>query len=240
MWVSSVVNRCRRGADPLPSSSQFFDFQMMKLVASLSLPASITAILLQRENNLLAATCDDLTVKIVDIETRRIVRELSGPRGQILDVAFSPDSRWIITASQDSIIRTFDVPTGQLVDAFRTPSVATSLSFSPTSDFLATSHVDSVGVYLWANRAQFSEVSLRSFVEEDIEDVALPTVQGLGGDESLSELAAPVRWEDIQPYTTPDQLSEELLTLSLMPRSRWQTLLNLETIKVSFAPSLDS
>lgn len=34
-------------------------------------------------------------------------------------------------------------------------------------------------------------------------------------------------------YTTPDQLTEGLLTLSLMPRSRWQTLLNLETIKVS-------
>lgn len=50
---------------------------------------------------------------------------------------------------------------------------------------------------------------------------------------ALSELTAPVRWEDLQPYTTPDQLSEELLTLSLMPRSRWQTLLNLETIKVS-------
>lgn len=49
---------------------------------------------------------------------------------------------------------------------------------------------------------------------------------------ALSELSAPVRWEDVQPYTTPDQLSQELLTLSLMPRSRWQTLLNLETIKV--------
>lgn len=54
-----------------------------------------------------------------------------------------------MTTSQDSIIRTFDVPTGQLVDAFRTASVATSLTFSPTADFLATAHVDSVGVYLW-------------------------------------------------------------------------------------------
>jgi U3 small nucleolar RNA-associated protein 21 len=34
-------------------------------------------------------------------------------------------------------------------------------------------------------------------------------------------------------YTTPEQLTEGLLTLSLIPRSRWQTLLNLETIKVS-------
>ena len=49
----------------------------------------------------------------------------------------------------DSVIRTFDIPTGRLVDVFRTPSVATSLSFSPTSDFLATAHVNSVGVFLW-------------------------------------------------------------------------------------------
>lgn len=46
-----------------------------------------------------------------------------------------------------------------------------------------------------------------------------------------------MRWEDIQPYSTPDQLSDELLTLSLMPRSRWQTLLNLETIKLRNKPT---
>lgn len=148
---------------------QFFDFQTMKLISTLTVNASVTAILLQRDNGLLAVTCDDLVLRIVDIETRRIVRELSGPRGRILDVvsgtaetrdidesqlqsppqAFSPDSRWIIVASQDSVIRTFDVPTGQLVDAFRTRAVATSITFSPTGDFLASTHVDSVGIYLW-------------------------------------------------------------------------------------------
>jgi hypothetical protein len=58
----------------------------MKLRSSLNVNASITSILLQRDNNLLATICDDLTIKIIDVETRRIVRELSGPRGQILDV----------------------------------------------------------------------------------------------------------------------------------------------------------
>ncbi|GAA5999690.1 hypothetical protein JCM10207_005870 [Rhodosporidiobolus poonsookiae] len=216
----------------LKGTIHFFDFQTMKLLSTLTLKASVTSILLQRDNGLLAVTCDDLVVRIVDIETRRVVRELVGPRGRILDLAFSPDSRWVITTSQDSIIRTFDVPTGQLVDAFRTKSVATSLAFSPTGDFLATTHVDSVGIFLWANRAQFAEVSLLSFVEEDaVEEVALPTVQGMSSEASLSALNAPSRWEDIQPYTTPDQLASELVTLSLMPRTRWQTLLNLETIK---------
>jgi hypothetical protein len=57
---------------------------------------------------------------------------------------------------------------------------------------------------------------------------------------ALEGLSAPQRWENIQPYTTPAQLSTELLTLSLMPRSRWQTLLNLETIKVRFSSLLPS
>lgn len=58
----------------------------MKLISTLTVNASVTAILLQRDNGLLAVTCDDLVLRIVDIETRRIVRELSGPRGRILDV----------------------------------------------------------------------------------------------------------------------------------------------------------
>lgn len=58
----------------------------MKLISTLTVNASVTAILLQRDNGLLAVTCDDLVLRIVDIETRRIVRELCGPRGRILDV----------------------------------------------------------------------------------------------------------------------------------------------------------
>jgi hypothetical protein len=50
------------------------------------LPSAATSILLHRDSGLLAVICDDLVVRIVDIETRRIVRELKGFRGRILDV----------------------------------------------------------------------------------------------------------------------------------------------------------
>ena len=133
---------------------------------TLVLPSTAVSITLHRDSGLLAVICDDLVVRVVDIETRRIVRELGGFRGRVLDVVssllcgalhylsprlqtFSPDSRWLVTTSMDSIIRTFDIPTGRQIDLFRTSSVATSISFSPTNDFLATSHVDSLGVFLW-------------------------------------------------------------------------------------------
>lgn len=37
-------------------------------------------------------------------------------------------------------------------------------------------------------------------------------------------------------FVTPDQLSEDLVTLTLLPSSRWKTLLNLDTIAVSPRP----
>ena len=184
---------------------------------------------------------------------------------------FSPDSRLLVTASLDSIIRTFDIPTGRLIDAFRTPSVATSLSFSPTNDFLATSHVDNVGVFLWANRAQYAEASFQTVSEADIVDIGLPTMQEDGDEDGPSNLSSDsllpewmcsshffmfwhlcweLMWfsmadpdliglqsleslkrsEDV--FSSPEQLAEELATLTLLPRTRWQALLKLEVIQV--------
>ena len=48
----------------------------------------------------------------------------------------------------------------RLVDCFLVDKAASSLSMSPTGDFLVTSHVDDVGVYLWSNMTLYSFVSL--------------------------------------------------------------------------------
>ncbi|KAI0062315.1 Utp21-domain-containing protein [Artomyces pyxidatus] len=228
-------------ASTLDGTVNFFDFHAARLEATLIIPTSIVSMSLHRDSNLLALISDDHVVRLVDIETRRIVREFNGFGGRVLDLTFSPDSRWIITTSLDSTIRTFDIPTGRLIDAFRTPSVATSISFSPSSDFLATSHVDSVGVYLWANRAQYSDVSFRSVAEDDIENVALPTMQGTAeddGDTALDALSALTMHDTPQDlFSTPAHLDGDLVTLTLLPRSRWQTLLNLDVIQQRNKPT---
>lgn len=45
---------------------------------------------LQRDSGLLAITCDDLVVRLLDIETRRIVREFGGFGGRVLDLVGFP------------------------------------------------------------------------------------------------------------------------------------------------------
>lgn len=216
----------------LDGTVNFFDLHTAKLAHVLIIPAAVVSVALQRDSGLLAVTCDDLVVRLVDIETHRIVREFGGFSGRVLDLTFSSDSRWLITTSLDSIIRTFDIPSGRLIDAFRTASIATSVSFSPTSDFLATAHVDSVSVYLWANRAQYTDISFRSITEEDVERVNLPSVSGSAEDEALSHLSSLVVYDQHQDVlgTLPD-VDSEVVTLTLLPRSRWETLLNLDVIQ---------
>ncbi|KAJ7582969.1 WD40-repeat-containing domain protein [Mycena floridula] len=201
-------------ASTLDGTVNFFDFHTTKLEHTIILPSAAVSMHLHPNSLLLAVM-------------KRIVREFGGFRGRILDITFSSDSRWLIATSLDCIIRTFDIPSARLIDAFRTPSVATTVSFSPASDFLATAHVDSVGVYLWVNRAQYGNATLQAVTEDDIDDILLPSTAGTL--ESLSPLQ--VEAAPLHIYSTPPQLDGELVTLTLLPRSRWQTLINLDVIQ---------
>lgn len=87
-------------------------------------------------------------------------------------------------------------------------------------------------------------------MEDDVADVALPSVQGEAEEEgrhdscirmdtfvltirsALDALASLTVSDTVQDvFVTPPQLDGELVTLTLLPRSRWQTLLNLEVIQ---------
>jgi hypothetical protein len=62
-----------------------------------------------------------------------------------------------------------------------------SLTFSPRSDFLATSHVDSRGLYLWANKNYFSSVFLKPVTSEEPSPIQAPTVATGFVDEEASK-----------------------------------------------------
>ncbi len=235
-------------ATTLSGHLHYFDFFTTDLLSTTKLPSSAAISYFHRDSNLLAVACDDLTVQLFDVQTERAVREFAGFRGRVLDLSISSDARWLMTTSMDSVIRTFDIPTGRLIDTFRTPSIATSLSISPSLDFLATAHVDSIGVYLWANRAQFSSVALRGIdelaeVADGEPELALPGLQETdasadGVDDEEGEALH-------QLYTSPQQLfidgkeagaDSALTTFSNLPRSRWLTLINFDAIKARDKP----
>ena len=204
--------------------------------------ASITGLRYQRSSGLIALTCDDLSIRVVDLETRKLVRELLGCIGQITDFCFSNDGRWIIAASTDSVIRVWDLPTGHLIDAVRMESACTALAFAPNGEFLATAHADSIGVNIWTNRTLFTNVPTKHILDEEVATTSLPTTSGEGGESLLADAYEEVDEDqekelgkDIAPPTM-DQLDATMTTLSLVPRSRWQTLLHLDVIAARNKP----
>lgn len=59
------------------------------------------------------------------------------------------------------------------------------------------------------------------------------TLPGVAADESEQDVMSE-DFDDV--YKSADQLGAELVTLSLLPESRWKSLLHLDVIKVSLCP----
>ncbi|KAL1464100.1 hypothetical protein WDU94_003779 [Cyamophila willieti] len=193
---------------------------------NLKVDSGISFFRTHQESSMLAICLDDYTINIVDIDTCTIVRKLSGHNGQLTDADFSPDSRWLITASMDCTIRVWDIPSAQLIDCFQVDAPCTSLSFSKNGEYLVTSHVDYLGLFLWANKTLFSHISLRPiFDTSNIPSVELPHSKP-----TTDNIA-----EDIETLDNEDEADlaqiEHLATLSLSSNSRWQNILDIDIIQ---------
>ncbi|XP_032426472.1 WD repeat-containing protein 36 [Xiphophorus hellerii] len=205
---------------------KFWRFKTRKQEVVLKLSAAPASLRLHRDSGMVAMAMDDFTLAVVDIETRRMVRKFAGHHGNITDMTFSPDGRWLVTTAMDCTIRTWDLPSGSLVDCFLVAMAPVGVSMSPTGDFLATAHVDSLGVYLWTNRSLCGPVGLRPLpADYQPEEETLPSAAAaLMEQEVTSE-------EPDDAFRSAEQLGAELVTLSLMPESRWKSLLHLDAIK---------
>lgn len=205
-------------------------------IKKLKMDEGISKMALHRDSGLLGVALEDWSIQIVDVDTKSLVRKFYGHGNQVTDITFSPDSRWLISSSLDRTIRTWDIPSSSCVDCFSVPILPTSLTMSPVGDFLATTHVDHLGIYLWSNKACYHHLSLRSLPQNfQVATIALPSSAS-----SMMQLV-PKEEEEIlktgctnnidDEYKSPQQISEELVTLALLPTSRWLNLLSLDVIK---------
>lgn len=211
----------------------FYDFSESKYLGKLILEAPITQMVYQRSSDLIAAALDDMSIVIIDASTQRIVRHLYGHTNRITAMDFTPDGRWLVSASLDATIRTWDLPTGGCIDGIKLSNVATCLKISPQGEYMATAHIGGVGISLWTNKSQFHPVSTKSIEDEsEFANMMLPNVSGEGG-ASVLEGAFTQADEDTQSgiYISPEQLDQSLVTLSHCSRTKFSTLLHLDTIK---------
>jgi len=222
---------------------KFWKFQTNKLVKGQidKRNAGIRQMMLHRESALLAISLEDRSLEIVDIITRKLVRKFFDIHNDLVtDMAFSSDARWIVTSSLDKTVKVWHVPTGNLIDHIGFSSHVTSLSMSPTSDFLSTTHENDLGVYLWCNKSLYRHVSLKPINQSETEPIfiRMPTVKQSQEDilaNSIENLDVTEEVEDMEESWNKDQI-QDLITLSGLPPARWQNLYNLEVIKARNKP----
>jgi len=104
----------------------------------------------------------------------------------------------------------------------------TGVSFSPSGDFVCLSLADSVGVYLWSNRAHFAGVFMGAAAPDKPTEMRLPGAAG-EEDEGEGEGGGDKLASDYPPLS--EQIEPTLITFSTVPKPRWQTLANLDVIK---------
>jgi U3 small nucleolar RNA-associated protein 21 len=87
-----------------------WSFDGRALTGELALGAPVARVASHPPSGLLAAACDDLGVRLVDVEAMRVVRRFRGHADRITDLALSADGRWLLTAAMDNTLRVWDVP----------------------------------------------------------------------------------------------------------------------------------
>lgn len=216
----------------------FYNFAKLTFLGKLDLESPITSMIYHKSSDLIACALDDLSIVVIDVVTQKIVRILYGHSNRITGLDFSPDGRWIVSVALDGTLRTWDLPSGGCIDGIILPTVATSVKFSPIGDVLATTHVSGNGIFLWTNKAQFRPISTRHIEEEEFATMLLPNTAGDGGSTMIEGALDPERDGDNDDIKDGglDQLDSSLVTLSLGPRSKYNTLLHLDVIKQRSRP----
>jgi len=199
--------------------------------------APISKLVNNRNLEMVACVCDDGSLCLIDYKHVRMVRRFVEMGGLLQDACFSPDGRWLIVSSSDCSVRVFDVPTSALIDWFKFDRPVTSLSMSPSADFLAITCAGSLAVTLLSNNCHFNNVFLGSTPSAAV-SLALPSS---APPKSGSEvhLKAPEFSLDVGEVTSLifRPLHADIVTMSSVPRAVWKSIPIVDLIKERNKPT---
>lgn len=214
------------------------------------------------ETDLAAVACDDMSAQVFDLRSASLVRHFGDHESAILDLAFTPDGRALLTTTRRGSLRLFDLPSARLVAWHSLRMAATSVAWSPRGEFLATTHAGCVAICVWANRTIFAGERLEAEVtqptlldmpaaafgndddegdEEEAEDGGVAGHANGGSVSALSTAAAlhaeeAAAREALRKSAEKMQLADGLLTLSGVPSAVWKSLVVLDQIKARNKP----
>lgn len=111
--------------------------------------ATVNAVNISPNRNIIASVSDDKTIKLWQLETGKEIATISGHTNFIKAVAFSPNGEILATGSEDKTIKLWDINTGGEIGTLTGHShTVKSVAFSPRGDILASGSWDKT-IKLW-------------------------------------------------------------------------------------------
>ena len=139
---------------------KIWDFYRRTLKKTYEASAAVETVVFNHNNDLLGIATSDIRLIVLNTKLGQLrkVREITEVAyNKITDICFSqPDSKHIIAASLDKTIKVFDLLTGHLVDHIVFSQAPLSIDYSPSGEFLASTHVGSKAIFLWASKEFFT------------------------------------------------------------------------------------
>lgn len=94
----------------LDKKIRVWDFAKKVLKGEMHVDSAISRVAHHSGTGLLVAACDDLVLRMYDVEALRLVRRFMGHTDRITDMQLSKDCKWLLSASMDNTLRVWDVP----------------------------------------------------------------------------------------------------------------------------------
>uniref|UniRef100_A0AA85JWW6 Small-subunit processome Utp21 domain-containing protein n=1 Tax=Trichobilharzia regenti TaxID=157069 RepID=A0AA85JWW6_TRIRE len=254
--VGVAVNNVNRVTITVGGSEvRFWSFNEHELLEQLDLPSTSSLVRFHADSDILGVALSNASITLIDALHRQVIRTFVNSEVQLcVDMDFSFDGRWLISAHHgDPLIKTWDIVDSKLIDCFRVELPITSISLSKANEFLATTHANCLGIYLWDNRAAYKRLHLQPLPTDYIpckgqSPVSLPNrvvITRNTGDEIELGMRTdeeefvdqectddPPSEESVEHvYISPAQLDGRLVTLSGIPSSYFTTLLHLDLIR---------
>lgn len=103
-----------------------------RLVLPIAHGGLVTSVKFSTDGKKVVTASKDNTAKIWDVESGKLLADLTGHSGEIYTAQFSPDGKKIVTASKDNIVKIWSAESGELlIDIKSNINKLVSASFSP-------------------------------------------------------------------------------------------------------------
>lgn len=127
-----------------PGQVEIWSARSRRPVQRFTEPGQISSVSINRSDTEVLVGSWDGVATLWNLRTGTIIRNLIGAGGGISDATFTPDARYVVTASLDRTLRIWDPANGRLLRTYTLPDVSGSMVVSPHGDSIAT--FDNAGI----------------------------------------------------------------------------------------------